>query len=32
MHQLELAAEPLGRHCDPHPHWKLPLGLALDLP
>jgi hypothetical protein len=29
MDDLELAPKPLRWHRDPHPYWKLPLGLAL---
>jgi hypothetical protein len=31
MHDRKLPAKPVGRHSDPHPHWKLPLRLALPL-
>jgi hypothetical protein len=31
MHDRKLPAKPVGRHSDPHPHWRLPLRLALPL-
>ena len=31
VHDAELAAEPVGRHRDPHPHRKVAFGLALEV-